>query len=80
MSKEFLLRQADTLLAQARQARKSSASQPEADRHRLIRHAEEMEGKAARLEKEAESAKTGVTGALTGDWLSKLANRTGRTR
>ena len=80
MSKELLLSQADTLLAQARRARKSSASQLQPDRDRLIRHAEEMEGKAARLEREAVSAKTNVTDMLTGGWLSKLASAPGRPR
>jgi len=80
MSKELLLKQADTLLAQARQARKSSASQMEPNRDQLIRHAEEMEGKAARLEREAVSAKTNVAGMLTGSWPSKPANASGRPR
>jgi hypothetical protein len=73
MSKEFLLRQADTLLAQARRARKSSADQPEPDRDRLLHDAEELEGRAARLESEAVSAKTSVVGVLPGGWLARLS-------
>lgn len=80
MSKELLLSQADTLLAQARRARKSSANQQEPDRGRLVRHAQEMEGKAARLEREAASAKTNVADILTGGWLSKLPSASGRPR
>jgi hypothetical protein len=80
MSKELLLSQADTLLVQARRLRKFSASQPEPDRDRLARDAAEMEGKAARLEQEAASAKTHVVARVAGDWLAKLANASGRPR
>jgi len=80
MSKELLLSQADALLAQARRARKSSTNQLEPDRKRLICHAEEMEEKAARLEREAVSAKANVTDRLTGGWLSRLENISGRPR
>jgi hypothetical protein len=73
MSKELLLREADTLLAQARRARKSSADQPEPDRDRLLRDAEEMEGRAARLEREAVSARTSVVGVFPGGWLARLS-------
>jgi hypothetical protein len=73
MSKDLLLRQADTLLAQARRVRKSSASQLGPDRDQLVRDAEEMEGKAARLEKEAVSAKTHVVGVVAAGWLAKLS-------
>ncbi|WP_428659424.1 hypothetical protein [Reyranella sp.] len=75
MSKDLLLRQADALLAQARRMRKSSANQLEPDRNRLVRSAEEMEGKATRLEKEAASTKADGVAALPGDWLATLSKR-----
>lgn len=72
MTKEFLLRQADTLLAQARRVRKSSAGELAPDRDRLLRHADEMEQRAALLEKQAVTAKTNVAGMLTGGLLGDM--------
>jgi glycerol-3-phosphate O-acyltransferase len=62
ISKDGLLKQADALLAQARRARKLSASEAvEADdRAQLIRDAESLEKMARQLEKDAVGAKTGV--------------------
>jgi len=61
VTKDTLLRKADALLGEARRARKVSATLgAESDRLRLIRHAEDLEGQAARLEKDAVSAKNGV--------------------
>ena len=72
MTKEVLLRQADTLLAQARRVRKSSAGELEPDRDRLLRDADEMERRAGLLEKQAVSAKTNVVGMLTGGLLGEM--------
>lgn len=61
VSKDSLLRKADALLGEARRARKLSAGLgEEAERARMIRHAEDLEGQAARLEKDAVTAKNGV--------------------
>jgi hypothetical protein len=61
VSKDTLLRKADALLGEARRARKLSAGLGvESDRLQMIRHAEDLEGQAARLEKDAVSAKNGV--------------------
>ena len=61
VSKDSLLRKADALLGEARRARKLSADlSAEDERLKLIRHAEDLEGQAARLEKDAASAKNGV--------------------
>jgi glycerol-3-phosphate O-acyltransferase len=62
ISKDSLLKQADALLAQARRARKLSASDAvdAEDRAQLIRDAEQCERMAAQLEKDAIGAKTGV--------------------
>jgi hypothetical protein len=61
VTKDTLLRKADALLAEARRTRKLSASQAtDADRQRLIKDAEDLEGRAARLEQDAVSAKNGV--------------------
>jgi hypothetical protein len=70
MCKETLLGKADALLGQARRNRKLSTSQPtESDRDRLVRDAEELEDRAARLEKEASSAKNGIF--TTPTWLAR---------
>lgn len=61
ISKDSLLRKADALLAEARRARKLSATRPAgADRDEMMRQAVELEGRAARLEKDAVTAKNGV--------------------
>lgn len=61
ITKDTLLRKADALLAEARRARKLSAAQaPGADRDQLVRDAVELESRAARLEKDAVSARNGV--------------------
>jgi len=61
VTKDTLLRKADALMGEARRARKLSAGVGvEAERLRMIRHAEDLEGQAARLEKDAVSAKNGV--------------------
>jgi hypothetical protein len=61
VSKDSLLRKADALLGEARRARKQSADlSVEGERLKLIRHAEDLEGQAARLEKDAVAAKNGV--------------------
>jgi hypothetical protein len=61
VTKDTLLRKADALLGEARRTRKLSADiGVEADRLRMIRHAEDLEGQAARLEKDAVAAKNGV--------------------
>lgn len=61
VTKDTLLRKADALLAEARRVRKESATlADESDRRRMVRHAEDLEGQAARLEKDAVSAKNGV--------------------
>jgi hypothetical protein len=59
-SKDSLLRKADTLLGEARRARKSAAAAAEGDRAQLVERAEDLERQAARLEKDAVSAKSGV--------------------
>jgi hypothetical protein len=61
-SKDTLLRKADALLGEARRARKSASAAAESDRARLMERAEELERQAARLEKDAVSAKNGVFG------------------
>jgi len=61
VTKDTLLKKADALLGEARRVRKESAAQgEEGERLRMIRHAEDLEGQAARLEKDAVSAKNGV--------------------
>jgi hypothetical protein len=60
VSKDTLLRKADTLLAEARRIRKQSAQTAGAERDKLIHDAVELEARAARLEKDAVSAKNGV--------------------
>jgi hypothetical protein len=61
VSKDTLLRKADALLGEARRVRKQSAGLgEESERLKMIRHAEDLEGQAARLEKDAVSAKNGV--------------------
>jgi hypothetical protein len=61
ITKDTLLRTADTLLGEARRARKLSAgSVSDTDRVQLLQDAEELERRAARLEKDAASAKNGV--------------------
>lgn len=61
ITKDTLLRKADALLAEARRARKLSAAQADGpDRDQLIRSAVELESRAARLEKDAISARNGV--------------------
>lgn len=61
ITKDTLLRKADALLAEARRTRKLSAAQAsDTDRDQLIRDAVELESRAARLEKDAASAKNGV--------------------
>lgn len=59
-SKDTLLRKADALLGEARRMRKSASAAAEGDRAPLIDHAEDLERQAARLEKDAVSAKNGV--------------------
>ena len=61
VSKDTLLRKADALLGEARRVRKQSAGLgEESERLKMIRHAEDLEGQAARLEKDAVTAKNGV--------------------
>ena len=61
VTKDTLLRRADALLGEARRTRKVSATlNVESDRLKMIRHAEDLEGQAARLEKDAAAAKNGV--------------------
>jgi hypothetical protein len=61
VTKDTLLRKADALLGEARRARKQSLDlEVEGDRLKLIRHAEDLESQAARLEKDAVAAKNGV--------------------
>jgi len=64
-SKDSLLRKADALLGEARRARKSASLAAEGDRARLVERAEDLERQAARLEKDAVSAKNGVFGPPT---------------
>jgi hypothetical protein len=60
VSKDTLLRKADTLLAEARRMRKLSSQAAGAERDKLLHDAVELESRAARLEKDAVSAKNGV--------------------
>ena len=61
ITKDTLLRTADTLLGEARRARRlSTGPVSDADRVQLLHDAEELERRAARLEKDAASAKNGV--------------------
>jgi hypothetical protein len=61
MTKDTLLRTADTLLGEARRARKlSKGPVSESDRAQFLEDAGELERRAARLEKDAASAKNGV--------------------
>ena len=61
VTKDILLRKADALLAEARRVRKLAAAQPAgAGRDEMMRQAAELEGRAARLEKDAVTAKNGV--------------------
>jgi hypothetical protein len=65
VTKDTLLRKADALLAEARRARKLSAAHaPGAERDQLAREAVELESRAARLEKDAVSARNGVFAGL----------------
>lgn len=65
ITKDTLLKKADALLAEARRARKLSADQPAgAERDKLIHDAEQFESQAARLEKDAISARNGVFAGL----------------
>jgi hypothetical protein len=59
-SKDSLLRKADALLGEARRARKSAAVAAEGERGQLMERAQELERQAARLERDAVSAKNGV--------------------
>ena len=61
ITKDTLLKMADAFLAEARQIRKQCATQASSPgREQLIGQAEQLEAKAARLEKDAASAKNGV--------------------
>lgn len=61
VTKDTLLKKADALLGEARRVRKVSANVgEESERLQMIRHAEDLEGQAARLEKDAVTAKNGV--------------------
>jgi hypothetical protein len=61
VTKDVLLRKADALLAEARRIRKLSAAEPAGAVHDdMMRQAVELENRAARLEKDAVSAKNGV--------------------
>jgi hypothetical protein len=73
VSKDALLRRADALLGEARRTRKSASAGAEGDRVRLVERAEDLERQAARLEKDAVSAKNGVFGP-------PLQNGVGRNR
>jgi hypothetical protein len=65
VTKDTLLRSADMLLAEARRARKMcDGTISEADRAQLLEDAKELEKRAARLEKDAASAKNGVIAGL----------------
>jgi hypothetical protein len=64
-SKDTLLRKADTLLGEARRARKAASAAAEGDRAHFVERAEDLERQAARLEKDAVSAKNGVFGPPT---------------
>jgi hypothetical protein len=67
VTKDTLLRKADALLAEARRTRKLAGTQTmTSDRDRLIQGAEELEGRAARLERDAASARSGVFAGLKG--------------
>lgn len=59
-SKDTLLRKADMLLGEARRARKSASVSAEGERDQLIERAADLERQAARLERDAVSAKNGV--------------------
>lgn len=60
VSKDTLLRKADALLGEARRVRKSASLAADGDRVPLIARAEDLERQAARLEKDAATAKNGV--------------------
>ncbi len=61
VTKDTLLRAADGLLGEARRARKLSlVTVSDADRVQLLEDAAQLEIRAARLEKDAASAKNGV--------------------
>jgi len=61
VTKDTLLRSADTLLAEARRTRKLSGGPvSEEDRAQLLHDALQLERRAATLEKDAASAKNGV--------------------
>ena len=65
VTKDTLLRTADTLLGEARRARRLSRGPiSDADRAQLVEDAEQLETRAARLEKDAASAKNGVFAGL----------------
>jgi hypothetical protein len=60
ITKDMLLRQVDGLRDLARRSRKLAESMTaESDRARLGRNAEEFDGRASALEREAAAAKTG---------------------
>jgi len=61
VSKESLLKQVDGMRDLSRRARRLATTlSVEADRARLVQYAEELEGNAARLEREAVDAKSVV--------------------
>jgi hypothetical protein len=72
-SKDTLLRKADTLLGEARRARKSASVATDGERAHLMERAEDLERQAARLEKDAVSAKSGVFGAPSQQAAAKHA-------
>jgi hypothetical protein len=66
VTKESLLSQVDVMRDLSRRARRLATSlAAEADRARLIRYSEELEANAARLEREAADAKSGVLSRTT---------------
>lgn len=63
VSKDTLLRKADALLAEGRRLRKQASLAADGERSPLIERAEDFERQAARLEKDAVTAKNGVFAA-----------------
>jgi hypothetical protein len=60
ITKDMLLRQVDGLRDIARRSRHLAGTMTsEADRNRLLRHSQELDGRASNLEKQAVDAKTG---------------------
>ena len=59
-SKDTLLRKADALLGEARRSRKQASLAVDDARGPLIERAEDFERQAARLERDAATAKSGV--------------------